>query len=271
MKGKIHKNKTLNSTLREVSEIAGYLWQKGWAERNAGNISVDVSHQVEFESGFPDSCPFFELPLSFSMLGGKCFLVSGTGKRMRDLARKPKNNLVLVKLNAEASGYWLVPLHEKDDSIMPTSELLAHLGIHQMISSRGSAERVVLHAHVTELIALTHVDEFCDQDTLNGVLWSMHPETIVFVPKGVGFVPYTLPGTPEIAEKTIEVLHMHDVAVWEKHGVFAIGKSAGDAFDKMDIVAKSAHIYFLCKSVDITPKGLSDIQLAELKALTSNF
>ena len=28
--------------VNKVAEVAGYLWQKGWAERNGGNITVNV-------------------------------------------------------------------------------------------------------------------------------------------------------------------------------------------------------------------------------------
>ena len=29
--------------LEKISRIAGYLWQREWAERNAGNISINLS------------------------------------------------------------------------------------------------------------------------------------------------------------------------------------------------------------------------------------
>jgi len=130
---------------------------------------------------------------------------------------------------------------------------------------------VVIHTHTTELVALTQAKEFCSQDTLNKLLWGMHPETIIFVPKGVGFVPYILPGSAEIAEKTMEALGDHDVVLWEKHGVFAIGKGVSDTFDVIDILAKSAHIFFMCRSVNIIPDGFTDQQLNELRKLTANF
>ena len=157
------------------------------------------------------------------------------------------------------------------ENLRPTSELPAHLGIHQMITERGSTEKVVMHTHVTELIALTQCKEFCNQEVLNKIVWDMHPETIMFVPKGIGFVPYLLPGSLDIAKETILALQDHDVALWEKHGVFAIGKSVADTFDLIDILAKSAKIYFLCRSADIVPQGFTEEQLEELKKLSANF
>lgn len=264
-------NKALKSVIQELAETAGYLWQRGWAERNAGNISVNISDLISLEIPELNSIPFFELPTAYPILAGACFLVTGTGKRMRDLAYKPLKNVLIIKLNEKASGYYILSQKVDDEKFMPTSELPTHLGIHQMIAERGSLEKVVIHTHTTELVALTQAKEFCSQDTLNKLLWGMHPETIIFVPKGVGFVPYILPGSAEIAEKTMEALGDHDVVLWEKHGVFAIGKGVSDTFDVIDILAKSAHIFFMCRSVNIIPDGFTDQQLNELRKLTANF
>ncbi len=43
MKEFFQENKKIAKTIREVADLANYLWQKGWAERNAGNISVNLS------------------------------------------------------------------------------------------------------------------------------------------------------------------------------------------------------------------------------------
>jgi rhamnulose-1-phosphate aldolase len=128
-----------------------------------------------------------------------------------------------------------------------------------------------MHTHAHELVTLTHAKEFCDQKILNKLLWSMHPETVIFVPQGVGFVPYILPGSVEIAIKTVKSLQEHNVVVWEKHGVLAIGKSVADTFDVIDILAKSAGIFFLCRSANIVPDSFTDEQLAELRKLAENF
>ena len=33
----------------KVAEVAGYLWQKGWAERNGGNITVNITEHIDDE------------------------------------------------------------------------------------------------------------------------------------------------------------------------------------------------------------------------------
>ena len=93
----------------------------------------------------------------------------------------------------------------------------------------------------------------------------MHPETILFVPDGVGFVPYTLPGTDNIALATLKCLEHHKAVLWEKHGCMAIGNNLAEAFDILDILAKAAKIYFLCRSTGMEPEGLSASQIAEVR------
>ncbi len=271
MKEFLSSNKPIKRVIRDTSEVAEYLWQRGWAERNAGNISVNIGDLIQQDMAEYDTCPFFKLHTDYPLLAGGYFFVTGTGKRMRDLSRKPMKNALIIKLNEEASGYWIISQKKDFDNFLPTSELPTHLGIHQMIAKRGSAEKVVMHTHANELVTLTHAKEFCDQEVLNRILWSMHPETMVFVPKGVGFVPYVLPGTEDIAVETLKALQDHNVALWEKHGVFAIGDSVFDTFDVIDILAKSARIFFQCRSANIVPDGLTDKQLEELKILAANF
>ena len=36
----------LKAVIDQIAEVTGYLWQKGWAERNGGNITVNVTAQM---------------------------------------------------------------------------------------------------------------------------------------------------------------------------------------------------------------------------------
>ena len=273
IKMKIIEQKTLlNELISDVAEIAGYLWDRGWAERNAGNISVNISSLVPKDSLNLNDYPFVEIASAYPELAGMSFLVTGTGKRMRDLARKPLDNALLIQLNAQGNGYYIFSREkESQDIFMPTSELPTHLGIHLMVKRRGSNETVVLHTHATELVALTQIKEYCDQEKLNKLLWGMHPETMVFVPTGIGFVPYVTPGTDDIAHESLKVLKNHPIVLREKHGVFCIGESIIDTFDNIDIMAKSAKIFFLTKGAGYQAEGLSDEELEKLKIVAANF
>ena len=39
----------LREEVEKVAEVAGYLWQKGWAERNGGNITVNITEHIDDE------------------------------------------------------------------------------------------------------------------------------------------------------------------------------------------------------------------------------
>ncbi len=266
------QNPLLKKLIENVAEVAGYLWERGWAERNAGNISVNISALISGETIGINSHPFVEMTTPYPELASMLFLVTGTGKRMRDLARKPLDNALLIQLNKKGSGYYVLSREKSSDDIfMPTSEFPTHLGIHQMVKRRGSKETVVLHTHATELVALTQIQEYCNQEKLNKLLWGMHPETMVFLPQGIGFVPYVTPGTDDIATESLKVLKKHPIVLWEKHGVFCIGDSIIDTFDNIDIMTKSAKIFFLTRSAGYSPEGLSDKELETLKVIASNF
>ena len=39
----LDNREALAKCIGEIAETAGYLWQKGWAERNGGNITVNIT------------------------------------------------------------------------------------------------------------------------------------------------------------------------------------------------------------------------------------
>ena len=44
------KNRNVREIILEMAEIAGYLWERGWAEQNAGNISVNITDILNREN-----------------------------------------------------------------------------------------------------------------------------------------------------------------------------------------------------------------------------
>ena len=253
-------------TVREVAEVAGILWDRGWAESNAGNITADVTGEyigTPAASAKERALPF---PRPYGMLAGRSYLVTGTGRRMRDLARDPLAHATFLRIDDDGAGCVLFLPDGSAPTLAPTSELASHLAIHEALRARGSNERVVLHAHATELVALTHHAAFQDEATLNAMLWGMHPEAVIFLPAGVGLVPYALTGSERLATATVAAMQRHDVVLWEKHGVVAIGATPHAALDRIDIVAKSTRIWFLCAGAGFEPAGLSEAHIAELRA-----
>ncbi len=250
-------NEALKQKLDEVAEIAGYIWQKGWAERNAGNISINVTDIIGDENKSLPALSRYPLPRDMKELAGNCFFVTGTLKLMRNVGKNPLKNGSFVRVAPDGSSYDVIG----PENIKPTSELPSHFSIHVFLKKKNSSKKVVLHTHPTELTALSHVIEFKDEKRLNEMLWKMHPEVFIVVPRGLGMVPYEVPGTLELADLTVKALENHDFAVWEKHGVLGVGEELVEIFDLLDTLNKSAIMYGYVKACGHQPEGLTQAQL----------
>lgn len=259
------ENQEYKQIIEDLSEVTGMLWQKGWAERNAGNISFNISHLFEDELPNTDFEPYKPLSTGYPHLSNAMLLVSATGSRMRNLAKKPYENTCIINLDSEGKRYRQMLKPELDSPLLPTSEFPAHLAIHEMLNSAGRPEKVVVHTHPDNLLSLSHIRAFCNEETLNNMLWSMQPETLVFVSEGIGFVPYLMTGSEKLAAATIRKLEKHRVVMWEKHGCLAIGNTANEAFDLLDVLDKSASIFLTCKSAGYDAEGISKEELDNLR------
>ena len=47
MKSILEGRPALKAEIDKIAEVAGYLWQNGWAERNGGNITVNITEYVD--------------------------------------------------------------------------------------------------------------------------------------------------------------------------------------------------------------------------------
>ena len=258
----IDNRAALRAEIEKVAEVAGYLWKKGWAERNGGNITVNITEHVdEAMREMKAIAGPFPIGKKLPSLKGCWFYCKGTGKRMRDLARAPMENGSIIRILPNCESYEIVA----DNPVMPTSELPSHLAVHDYLLAKGSPYRASLHTHPIELVALTHSRYWLDKDTATHMLWSMIPETKAFCPRGLGMVPYMLPSSVELADATIRTIdENYDVVMWEKHGVFAVDVDIMDAFDQVDVLNKAAQIYIAAKAMGFEPEGMTDAQMKEM-------
>lgn len=261
MKSILEGRPALHAEVDKIAEVAGYLWQNGWAERNGGNITVNITDYVDAGvRALPAISDVKQIGVKLPQLRGCYFFCKGTGKRMRDLARKPMDNGSVIRILDDCESYVIIG----DNAVMPTSELPSHLTVHSHLIEKGSPYKATVHTHPIELVAMSHNRQLLGKDVLTKILWSMIPETKAFCPLGLGIVPYELPGSNKLADATLKELEDYDVVMWEKHGVFAKGLDVMDAFDQIDVLSKSAKIYIAAKSMGFEPEGMTDAQLAEM-------
>ena len=262
MKSILENRPQLKAEIEKVAEVAGYLWTKGWAERNGGNITVNVTEYVDDEiRRMPAISEAYPIGTTVPALKGCYFYCKGTNRRMRDLARWPMENGSIVRILDDCASYVIIA----DNPVKPTSEIAAHLSMHNQMVEKGKGYMAAVHTHPIDLVAMTRKPEFLEKDVLTNLLWSMIPETRAFCPKGLGIVPYKMPSSVELADATIEQLEEYDVVMSEKHGVCAVGPDIMEAFDQVDVLSKAAQIYLTAKSMGFEPTGTTQEQMLELQ------
>ena len=261
-------NKVLRNYHEDISEVTQYLWQKGWAERNAGNLSIDITGELAVPKEL-NSYRKYPLQKCGQNLSGRIFITTITGARLRDIKKDAENTLLVVAIAKDLSGYHVLNA-KKAAAKKATSEFPSHLMVHAMLRASNSPKKAVIHTHPNNLIAMSQVKEFKNESRLNAVLFGMHPEVRVVLPQGVGFAPYRCPGSLDLAEATIGSLKGKSITVWEKHGVVSAGVDIFESFDFIDTIAKAADIYFLCKMAGKEPERLSGAQLKEIDRAFGN-
>ena len=144
MKSILEGRPNLKREIEKIAEVAGYLWQNGWAERNGGNITVNITEYVDDEiKSLPAISEVIQIGTQLPALKGCYFYCKGTGKRMRDLARWPMDNGSIIRILDDCASYVIVA----DNAVMPTSELPSHLSVHARQIEKGSAYKATVHTH----------------------------------------------------------------------------------------------------------------------------
>lgn len=244
----------------------GYL--QGWHERNGGNLSyrMTVDEVSECADRFDLSAPLQDIGADVPGLAGEYFMVTGSGKFMRNVSLDLADSAAVIRVDETGSRYRIV--WGLVNGGRPTSELPTHLLNLQVLKQRDSGMRVVYHAHPANTVALTFVLPM-DEEVFTREIWEMETECPVVFPKGIGLVPWMVPGGQEIGEKTAEILKTRDVAVWAHHGMFVCGHDFDEAFGLMHTVEKSAEI--LVKVMSITDRKRNTIRPDDFRALQEPF
>jgi rhamnulose-1-phosphate aldolase len=238
---------TMNASIEQSWFIQGMvkatsdMWLKGWDERNGGNVSLRLLDK--------DLAPYTDslnagriLPIGETIpgLGGQHFLVTGSGKYFRNVQLDPEENLGIVRVGADESTVQI--LWGLKGQAVPTSELSAHLESHRTRQEvTCGANRVIMHCHATNLIALTYVLDL-KPALVTRALWEMSTECLVVFPDGVGVLPWMVPGTSTIGAATAESMRRHPLTLWPFHGVFGSGATLDEAFGLIDTAEKAAEI-----------------------------
>ena len=227
MKSILDNRPELAKEVNKVAEVAGYLWQKGWAERNGGNITVNITEYVDDEiRQMPAISEVKQIGVTLPHLKGCYFYCKGTNMRMRDLARWPMDNGSVIRILDDCASYVIIA----DQPVMPTSEVASHLTVHNMLIAEGGQKKATVHTHPHRAGGNEPYSEVPGKGCADLSVVEYDSGNKGILPRGLGIVPYKMPSSVELADATLKELDDYDVVMWEKHGVFAVGTDVMDAF-----------------------------------------
>ena len=232
-----------DSTFMEgFKRLTADAFKKGWHERNGGNLTYRVKpEEVEsVKDSLHEVKEWQPIGNTVPGLAGEYVLVTGSGKYMRNVSLAPEENVALIKIDEKGEKYGIV--WGLVNGGRPTSELPTHLAAHELKKKMTDGKnRIIYHAHPTNLIALTFVLPLNDKE-FTRELWEMATEDPVIFPEGIGVVPWMVPGGKEIADASVKLMEKYRVIVWAHHGLFVCGDDFDEAFGLMDTVEKASEI-----------------------------
>jgi rhamnulose-1-phosphate aldolase len=253
---------SIDHWLDEMAHAATRLAELGALEGTAGNLSLFLpAETVGLDAWLGETLPRSDsaVPPASHDLPAGTLLITGTGRRLRDLSHAADAVLCAVNIQADGAAW----LHRSPAyAVSPTSEVDSHLAVHALHLAHGSDIHAVVHAQPRHLTWLSHIPAYRDAARLNRQLLRWQPEMVVTFPEGIGVLPFETPGTVEQGRVTADALREHRMVVWAQHGVIArstVGPQA--AADLIDYAEAAATYEVLDLNAGRPADGLSMDQL----------
>jgi rhamnulose-1-phosphate aldolase len=238
------------------------------SEGAAGNISVCVGWPIEVRRRFPiiEEIP---LPRRVPHLANHIVIVTGSGRRLREIQVDPAANLGVVRISPDgATGTLHTAPNRLFDRV--TSEWNSHLAVHDdTVERTGTNFHAVVHAQPPHLTYLSHIPDYRNEDVLNRRLMRWEPETIINLPAGIGALPFMLPGSDLLMEANVTSLRAHRIVVWAKHGVMARSDvSVKRAVDRIEYAETAANYEYMDLLIGGRAEGLT---VDEMRSVVAAF
>jgi rhamnulose-1-phosphate aldolase len=238
------------------------------SEGAAGNISLYIGWDLDPLRKFPLT-QSTELPTPVPELAGKSFLVTGSGRRLRDIIKDPGANMGFLKVEQGGKQATLYTSPRCRFTHL-TSEFNSHLSVHcDQVKRTGTNFHAVVHAQPPFLTYLSHIPRYQNIEYLNKHILRWQPELIVQFPEGIGVVPFLVPGSIELMGATVDILRTHRLLIWAKHGVITRSDiSVNKATDLIEYSETAARYEYMNLVNAEQTEGLSQ---EELRAICAAF
>lgn len=254
----------LDDWIASMAEAGWRMSEIGASEGAAGNLSVCINAQIELKPRF-QVCKPYRLPVAVPGLAGMTVLVTGSGRRLRDLKQTPYENIGAVLISDDGLNGWLYTAAGCRFS-RPTSEFNTHLAVHQDQMQRAPAPSLALiHAQPFYLTYLSHLEDYQEEGMLDRQILRWQPEAIINFPHGIGLLAFQIPGSNELMESSVSTLRTQELIVWSKHGVLVRSASGFDnAVDLVEYAETAARYEFLNLMLENRASGLTPAELEKI-------
>lgn len=232
---------------RRVSEISA-------SEGAAGNISCFFAWDVPVAEVFPE-VEKYPLPGPVPELAGGTIIATGSGRRLREVYQAPEANLAAVTISADGTSAVIRTSPRRLFERL-TSEFNSHMAVHRdRVAQEATTFSALIHAQPVHLTYLSHISRYQDDVYLNQHILRWEPEGICQIPRGVGFIPFAVPGSDELMRANVAKLRNHQIVLWAKHGVMARSSvSVKKACDLIEYAETGA----LYEYLNLTNHGLAE-------------
>ena len=157
----------------DISELMTSIGEAGFrlseieaSEGAAGNISVYIGWPIDPRRQFP-FVETISLPEPVPELAGKAFLITGSGRRLREIIQDPGANLGCLVVDSGGTTGLLYTSPRRLFTQL-TSEFNSHLAVHyDQVTRSGTNFNVVIHAQPPYLTYLSHIPRYQETDFLN--------------------------------------------------------------------------------------------------------
>jgi rhamnulose-1-phosphate aldolase len=247
----IHLPTEFDGLIEDIAQAGVQLTAMAACEGAAGNISVFTTSLA---------CPLevvdeVELPTPAAALADGWMVISASGRRLRDVGRRPESTIAALRINADGTRATM----HANPSVQPSSEWNSHVAIHDdQRRRRGVDFHAVVHAQPLRTVFLSHLAEIDSSEELTRRLLRWEPETAVVAPEGVALAPFRVPGSPAQMEVTVAALAETVAVVWAKHGIVTRSDtSASAAADLVEYIEAAAHYEVMNLSLGSPAEGLN--------------
>lgn len=243
----------LNQLLTQLGQAGKRLSDIGAAEGAAGNLSICLREPVDVTERFP-CMQTVNLPVPAPDLAGATLIVTGSGRRLREIVEAPEANLACIVVEPDPAFKRV------------TSEFNSHLAVHHdQMHSKDVKIHAIVHAQPLHLTYLSHLLDYQDEQYLNHHLLRWQPETILNFPEGIGVLPFILLGSAQLMIESMLALREHRVVIWSQHGVMArADDSIFHALDLIEYAETAAHYEYLNLVAGERGEGLSPERLRQI-------